>query len=239
MTQDDIDVYFDTSTVKNFTDVLPTATDTDGSIFNGIGYKKGGYIAVNGSYVASDYYAGTGFIPCKSGDEIHIANMNFDNGDDNCRLVVYDADKKIIYDANNNVLLINRNNLLDGGNYYFGYRKTDNGCVITIKSVAALAKVAYVRFSVHHSCIGEYPMVSINEEIKYTVEGFLADDIFIKEKYVDGLEKKYVQESQNTTSISASSTDEQHPSAKAVYTLLQEALGEYVDDVAKIIGGSA
>jgi hypothetical protein len=174
-----LESHFDTDVIKNFTDVLPTATDTDGSIFNGIGYKKGGYIAVNGTYTASSYYACTGFIPCKPGDEIHIANMNFDNGDDNCRLVAYDANKKF-------VMLINRGNLISGGSYHFGYRETDNGCAITIKSVADLANVAYVRFSVYHSCIGENPMVSINEEIKYVMAGFLSDIVKVKSENVIG-----------------------------------------------------
>lgn len=173
MTQADIDAYFDAGVVKNFTDLLPSATDTDGSIFNGIGYKKGGYIAANGAYVASSYYACTGFIPCKSGSEIHIANMNFNGGDSNCRLVVYDANKNYINH-------INKDGLIANGSYFFGYRETDNGCVITVKSVANNANVAYARFSVYHNCIGEHPMVAIDEEIKYTMSGFLADTIKVK-----------------------------------------------------------
>lgn len=165
--------HFDTDVVKNFTDVLSTATDTDGSIFNGIGYKKGGYISANGTFTASSYYVSTGFIPCKPGDEIHIANMNFNGGDDNCRLVVYDANQNYIGH-------INRGNIVAGGTYHFGYRETDNGCVLEIKPVANNTNVAYARFSVYHNCIGEYPMVAINEEIKYTMAGFLADTIKVK-----------------------------------------------------------
>lgn len=171
--------HFDTAPVKNFTDVLPTATDTDGSIFNGIGYKKGGYIAANGIFTASGYYACTGFIPCKQGDEIHISGMNFSDGDDNCRLVTYDSSK-------NYLRHINRGNLVKGNDWNYAYRETDNGCVITINSVANNTQVAYARFSVYHNCIGEYPMVSINEEIKYTMAGFLADDVKVKGENVIG-----------------------------------------------------
>lgn len=164
---------FNTNVVKKFTDVLPSATDTDGSIFNGVGYTRSGYIAASGEYVAASYYACTGFIPCKSGSEIHIGNMNFNSGDSNCRLVVYDANKKYINH-------INRNNINAGDTYYFNCRETDNGCIITIKPMALHANAAYVRFSVYHTSIGEYPMVAIDQEIKYAMAGFLSDDIKVK-----------------------------------------------------------
>lgn len=169
--------HFDTSVVKSFSDVLATAIDADGSIFNGVGYKKGGYVSANGSYTTSNYYACTGFIACKQGDEIHVANMNFLGGDDNCRLVVYDANKNYIGHAN-------RASLTSGSNWNFGYRETDNGCVMTINAVANNKNVAFARFSVYHNCIGENPMVAINQEIKYTMAGFLADEVKVKSENV-------------------------------------------------------
>lgn len=171
MTQADIDVYFDTDVVKSFTDVLPTATDTDGTIFNGIGYKNG-YIS-NSGFVEADYYVGTGFIPCNAGSVVHIGDMNFDSGDDNCRLVVYDSQK-------NRINQINRGLILSNTNTNFDCIRTENGIAITVKNTVANNGCAFVRFSVYHSCVGENPMVAIDEEIKYTAEGFLADGVKIK-----------------------------------------------------------
>jgi hypothetical protein len=40
--------------------------------------------------------------------------------------------------------------------------------------------VAYARFTFYKTGFGEHPMMAVDEEIRYTVEGFLADDIKVK-----------------------------------------------------------
>ena len=57
------------------------------------------------------------------------------------------------------------------------------------------------------------------------------------ELYSNG--KKVAHADDMVTTISASSTDAQYPSAKAVYTALSNALGSYVNDIAALIGGNA
>lgn len=176
-----LEEHFDVDVVKNFTDVLSTATDTDGSIFNGVGYKEGGYIATDGTFTTSSYFVSTGFIPCKAGDVIYVANMNIQNaggGDDN-RVVFFDANKTKIRNINKGVLI-------QGNNWYCSYSETDNGFKFSPTAVVGNENIAYVRFSIYSTSVGEYPMVAINEEIKYTVEGFLADGIKVKVENVVG-----------------------------------------------------
>lgn len=243
MTQDDIDVYFDTDTVKNFTDVLSTATDTDGvTIFNNIGYLRGARFANWGkesTLTGSAYYMTTGFIEAPQGAVVNCKELKFtDKGSStsySC-IAFYNANREWVANINIGNIVENK-----APSYTQNYIETDDGCSFQIAAGATLGNLnyKYLRICFPADDVGTNPMMAINQEIKYAVEGFLADNIFVKEEYITGLEEKYVQENQKTTSISDSSTDEQYPSAKAVYTLLQEALGEYVDDVAKIIGGNA
>lgn len=166
--------YFKTDTVKSFTDVLSTATGTDGAIYNGVGYKKGAYVSASGSEGTSSYYTATGFVPCTNGDAVYVKGMSMK--EDNAgyaRIVLYNSNKEYI-------TVVNRANLITNASAFCGYRETDNGCVFTIGTGAAISGVAFARITANNSCVDDSPMVAINEEIKYTVEGFLADGIKIK-----------------------------------------------------------
>ena len=62
--------------VAAYTNQIPISTDTDGSIFNSVGYKQNYRINSSGDVVASggiaaDCFA-TGFIPVKGGDIIRF-----------------------------------------------------------------------------------------------------------------------------------------------------------------------
>lgn len=56
-------------TYKNW---VPFSVDTNGSIYNGVGYKDGYRLRSGGAESASDYNSCTGFIPCKAGDVIRF-----------------------------------------------------------------------------------------------------------------------------------------------------------------------
>ncbi len=58
-----------------FTDVLATAIDTDGSIYNGIGYKNGWRVNSSGVEVELSNASVTGFIACKRGDTIYMKGI--------------------------------------------------------------------------------------------------------------------------------------------------------------------
>lgn len=89
------------STVANFTNLVPTSTDTDGSIFNGVGYKDGVRLSSSGSVSGSAQAAGTttGFIPWGGDtDVLRLKGVEWLNtyslGGQHYYVNFYDADKK-------------------------------------------------------------------------------------------------------------------------------------------------
>ena len=83
----------------SYTNLLPSATDTDGSIYNGVGWEKGYRLGSDGApSVQNDSYL-TGFIPVKFGDVVHLKNVKWQNGvttglnSGNQRVSFYDANK--------------------------------------------------------------------------------------------------------------------------------------------------
>lgn len=86
-------------TTPSYTNLLPSAIDTDGSIYNGVGYASGQRLNSSG---AAEGYNGsylTGFIPVKMGDVVHLKNVKWQNGvttglnSGNQRVSFYSADK--------------------------------------------------------------------------------------------------------------------------------------------------
>ena len=131
---------------------------------------------------------------------------------------------------------INRNNIRSNGSPSFidSYTETDDGFSVRI----VRSNVAYITLSVYTKAVGAKPAISANEEIRYTHVGTMAEGVKVSEKSLVGMEK-YEQTGKKVTMISAQSSDDQYPSAKAVYTALQSALGSYVDDIAALVGGDA
>ena len=172
ITQSELDGYFDTDAVKGFTDVLATATDENGSILDGVGYTSG-YLSASGALVASSYYVTTGFIPCAKGQTTYVEGMSFASHDGSCTLCLYDASKSF-------VRTISAQNLLAGSAWYATGTTTENGLTVTPAAVVGNENVTYIRFTVQKSQVGTNPMAAIDEEIKYTVDGFLADGVKVK-----------------------------------------------------------
>ena len=202
------DALFQTQYLPDFTDRLATASDGKGGIFHEIGYVRGYYWQPSGTAItASEWHACTGFIKCKAGDIIRARGMTFKVGNSDCRIVLYDENFSYIQK-------VNRDAVVENSSYYFvdSYTETDYGCSFRIVD----SRVAYITLSVYHSAISSDPAVTVNEEITYTQVGTLSDGIKVYEKNLVGMEK-YERTGRMTTEISSSSTDEQYPSAKAVY----------------------
>lgn len=179
ITQEHLDEHFTTDIVKGFTDLLPTAIDQDGSIYNGIGYKTNVETLADGGELVNSYYVSTGFIPCKKGDKLYAEQLSFSGGWDSSRIVLYDV-------SFNKLVHVNRSILLNGGNYFVKHESLTNGFVCTIEDVPEIGEVAFARLSIHKSSWGDNPMIAVNEEIRYTVEGFLADSVKVKGENVIG-----------------------------------------------------
>lgn len=67
-----------------YKNLVPTATDLDGSIYNGVGYKAKQRINSSGSVVAYDYCTLTGLMPCDGlvgTTRIYVKGLTFNTDD--------------------------------------------------------------------------------------------------------------------------------------------------------------
>lgn len=174
--QEELDEIVDAERAAAFTNVLPEATDTDGSVFNGIGYAKYGYeLHSSGTVTADGVYVGcTGFIPVKQNDVVYGKNIKLE-GATVCA-VTYDSSKAVVVSSTPSNL--------PNQTYFYDYETTDDGFKLTIKQRPT---VAYIRFGYGRTSIGERPIISVNNPIEYTTTGYLADSIKVKSANVEGL----------------------------------------------------
>ena len=83
----------------SYTNLLPSAIDTDGSIYNGVGWQKGYRLGSDGAPVGQNDSYLTGFIPVKFGDVVRLKNVKWQYGvttglnSGNQRVSFYDASK--------------------------------------------------------------------------------------------------------------------------------------------------
>lgn len=168
--KEDIEEVFKTEKVARFDDVLATAKGTDGSIFNGVGYKKNYYVVLGtGAEATSDYLTCTGFIPCSSGDTIHVEGMTWDNTEGAVGYVAYTSSFARI----NQCTAVNAL----AGNWYGDATKTDNGIKLTVKNMTGCA---YVRINFRTAGVSSSPVAAVNQEIAYYQSGFLSDGVEVK-----------------------------------------------------------
>ena len=184
MTQEDIDVYFDTDTIKSFTDVLSTATDTNGvTIFNNIGYLRGARFTNWGkdsALTGATSYMTTGFIEVPQGAVVHCKELRFvDRGSTtsySC-IAFYNANREWVANINVGNIVGNKATA-----YVRNYVDTNDGCSFQVATGATLGNLGYkyLRICFPAEAVGINPMMAINEEIEYTVAGFLADSVKVK-----------------------------------------------------------
>lgn len=140
-----------------YTNVLPSATDTDGTVYNGKGYKANTYISSGTASTKSGYYT-SGFIPCTVSDTLYFKNVTFPNNDNYQRIAAYDANKTFVTGAQHSTA-----NDQDHAIFTFG----DDGNIDKISfnpSSSYYKKAVYIRFCC--SYIGEDSVVAINEPVE-------------------------------------------------------------------------
>ena len=143
-----------TTEVISYTNVLPTATDASGNIYNGIGYKPGTYLSSGADGVDVNFFA-TGFIPCKRGDYLYCKNVGMTTGQDRHRICFYNADKSFTGD------LIKTNNANYTG---FTYGADGNISRIGIVLSGNNQNTAFIRFCC--SYLGPDSIITVNEPIE-------------------------------------------------------------------------
>lgn len=146
----------------SYTNQLQLATDTDGSIYNGVGWAAGYRLNSSGT---PDGYSGsyiTGFIPAQLGDTVYLKNVTWQNGvssglnSGNQRISFYDANKNHLGQTN----AIGLAGTLNGV-------KNDSGIwtQFTLKNFSGgdLTNAAYFRLN----CAGlsADSIITVNEEI--------------------------------------------------------------------------
>ena len=95
-----------TSETIAYTNQIPISTDTDGSVYNGVGYQAGYRLGSSGTPSAESSSYITGFIPCKVGDVVRMKNITFQYGvtsgltSNNQRLSFYDSSKTHLLQTN-------------------------------------------------------------------------------------------------------------------------------------------
>lgn len=144
-----------------YTNQIPISTDTDGSIYNGVGYKSGYYISSSGGALSSrsGSYV-TGFIPCKIGDVVHLQNVNFDSDASDKsyhRVAFYDSNKTYIGLFNGQSIAVPDSSVQnsDGVWTQFGIKASMGG--------VDYSSAAYFRLCC--SGIDDTSIITINEEI--------------------------------------------------------------------------
>ena len=146
-----------------YTNVLPSAIDTDGSVYNGVGWKEGYRLTSSG---ALEEWSGshiTGFIAIKPGDVVRLKNVKWQYGvttgltSGNQRIAVYDAAKKFLALATASSLGGTMAGVKDNNDIWtqFTVPQTMGG--------TSLANAAYFRLNCAE--INNSSIITVNEEI--------------------------------------------------------------------------
>ena len=94
------DISYYTEPVVSYTNVIPLSQDTDGSIYNSVGYKTDTRLNTNAEERTKEGCGITGFIPVKSGDVIRLKNVQLYDGDtDHDYLGFFNTNHAIVYHA--------------------------------------------------------------------------------------------------------------------------------------------
>ena len=158
-----------------YTNLVPTSKDTDGSVFNGVGYRDGYRLSSSGSLSAQNGKTVSGFIPCKSTDLIRLSGVDWFPPDGYCYLVFYDSNLATLGSVNVYVNSTAASGYLSGARGIVRFKSTTNtpmdihpsesNGVFTFDQITFTdgSAVAYFRINGHGN--GENMIVTVNEEI--------------------------------------------------------------------------
>lgn len=180
--KEEFDSCFVVDRTTSYTDALANAIDTDGSIYNGIGYSRtGGTINGSGGINTSGagYYGHTGFIAVHDGAIVHVDGIKLtDDGD--VRFVLYDANFQMIENRKHNA-----EHIIPGTSYWFpDYVATETG--FSFRIAAYDSSCTYLRMGLLSRDIAAHPTIAVDEELIFTMDGYLAESIKVKGKNVVG-----------------------------------------------------
>ena len=142
-----------------YTNQIPISTDTDGSIYNEVGYSTG-RLSSDGTVTSDGAMSVTGFIPCKMLDTVRLRGVNFNKNSNTFsthRIMFYDSSKKFLSGA-----LVQGekvNNLAAVWN--------DEGDLIqfTVNEYYGGQGDNYAYFRICGDVFDNYPIITVNEPI--------------------------------------------------------------------------
>jgi lysophospholipase L1-like esterase len=154
----------DGTVIIPYTNRVPLAIDTDGSIFNGTGYQDGYRLSSSGVTKGLTGSAVTGYIPVKADDVIRIYNCGWATTNHAMNYIcAYDAD--FIFIGSAATARDSEHLTKNGTNFISAYTKdTELNATLTLTG----ATIAYIRVSSNGdtgSCKGKDMIVTVNEEI--------------------------------------------------------------------------
>lgn len=161
-----IDRVFDYTVIApsapSYTNLLPSATDTDGSIYNGVGWEKGYRLGSDGAPTGQNDSYLTGFIPVKFGDVVHLKNVKWQNGvttglnSGNQRVSFYSADK----------VHLGQTNAIGLGGTLSGVKDDNNiWTQFTVKNFSGVTLDNAAYFRLNCAEISGDSIITVNEEI--------------------------------------------------------------------------
>jgi hypothetical protein len=161
-----IDRVFDYTVIDpsapSYTNLLPSATDTDGSIYNGVGWEKGYRLGSDGAPSGQNDSYLTGFIPVKFGDVVHLKNVKWQNGvttglnSGNQRISFYDANKAHL----------GQTNAIGLGGALSGVKDANNiWTQFTVKNWSGVDVGSAAYFRLNCAEISGDSIITVNEEI--------------------------------------------------------------------------
>ena len=146
----------------SYTNLLPGATDTDGSIYNGVGWEKGYRLGSDGAPTGQNDSYLTGFIPVKFGDVVHLKNVKWQNGvttglnSGNQRVSFYDANK----------IHLGQTNAIGLGGTLSGVKDDNNiWTQFTVKNFSGVTLDNAAYFRLNCAEISGDSIITVNEEI--------------------------------------------------------------------------
>lgn len=149
------------------TNQLLLATDIDGSVYNGVGYKNGARIRSVLEIGECDYGFVTGFIPVKPGDIVYFSGNCFRPESEYAgamNIAFYDESKQAV----TYVPLSNATK-----SFFEVLETNEDGYVSSLKinEAAVPASLAYIRFSLLGA--GENQVISVNESLEDGYQKFV------------------------------------------------------------------
>ena len=145
---------------------LRLATDIDGTVFNGCGYRNGARIRGILEIGETDYSFVTGFIPVKPGDVIYFSGNCFSPQHENASVMnhaFYDEEKRVVGQVS----------MQEAEACFEVLETNDDGFLVSMRvdPEAVPENTAYVRLTLLGS--GDNQIVSVNEPLDEGEEGFL------------------------------------------------------------------